>query len=94
MVAGNPFFVIRDVIASFQPDLLALGTHARSGIAIAMVSRDPHSGPRASRQRAWQTAARTHLAWGVMRACGSLSELTHIKAAPTSTYVSCRPKLA
>ena len=37
MVVGNPFFVIRDAIASFQPDLLAMGTHARSGIAIAMV---------------------------------------------------------
>jgi nucleotide-binding universal stress UspA family protein len=37
MVAGNPFFVIRDAIASFQPDLLAMGTHARSGVAIAMV---------------------------------------------------------
>ena len=34
---GNPFFVIRDAIASFQPDLLAMGTHARSGVAIAMV---------------------------------------------------------
>jgi nucleotide-binding universal stress UspA family protein len=37
MVVGNPFFAIRDAIASFQPDLLAMGTHARSGIAIAMV---------------------------------------------------------
>jgi nucleotide-binding universal stress UspA family protein len=37
MVVGNPFFVIRDAMASFQPDLLAMGTHARSGIAIAMV---------------------------------------------------------
>jgi nucleotide-binding universal stress UspA family protein len=37
MVVGNPFFVIRDAIASFQPDLLAMGAHARSGVAIAMV---------------------------------------------------------
>jgi nucleotide-binding universal stress UspA family protein len=37
MVMGNPFFVLRDAIASFRPDLLAMGTHARSGIAIAMV---------------------------------------------------------
>jgi nucleotide-binding universal stress UspA family protein len=28
---------IPDAIASFQPDLLAMGTHARSGIAIAMI---------------------------------------------------------
>jgi nucleotide-binding universal stress UspA family protein len=34
---GNPFFVIKDAIASFQPDLLAMGTHARSGIAVAMI---------------------------------------------------------
>jgi nucleotide-binding universal stress UspA family protein len=37
MREGNPFFVIREAIASFQPDLLAMGTHARSGIAVAMV---------------------------------------------------------
>ena len=37
MVVGNPFFVIREAISSFEPDLLAMGTHARSGIAIAMV---------------------------------------------------------
>ena len=37
MAMGNPFFVLRDAIASFKPDLLAIGTHARSGIAIAMV---------------------------------------------------------
>jgi nucleotide-binding universal stress UspA family protein len=37
MVVGNPFFVIRDAIASFQPELLAMGTHARSGIAMAVV---------------------------------------------------------
>jgi nucleotide-binding universal stress UspA family protein len=37
MAIGNPFFVLRDAIASFKPDLLAMGTHARSGIAIAMV---------------------------------------------------------
>jgi nucleotide-binding universal stress UspA family protein len=37
MAMGNPFFVLRDVITSFEPDLLAMGTHARSGIAIAMV---------------------------------------------------------
>jgi nucleotide-binding universal stress UspA family protein len=29
--------VIRETIASFQPDLLAMGTHARSVIAVAMV---------------------------------------------------------
>ena len=39
MTAGDPFFVIREAIASFQPDLMAMGTHARSGIAIAMVGR-------------------------------------------------------
>ena len=27
MVVGNPFFVIRDAISSFEPDLLAMGTH-------------------------------------------------------------------
>jgi nucleotide-binding universal stress UspA family protein len=37
MREGNPFFVIRETIASFQPDLLAMGTHARSVIAVAMV---------------------------------------------------------
>jgi universal stress protein E len=37
MMMGNPYFVLRDAIASFKPDLLAMGTHARSGIAIAMV---------------------------------------------------------
>jgi len=37
MAMGNPFFVLRDAIASFKPDLLGMGTHARSGIAIAMV---------------------------------------------------------
>jgi nucleotide-binding universal stress UspA family protein len=37
MREGNPFFIIREAIASFQPDLLAMGTHARSGIAVAMV---------------------------------------------------------
>jgi nucleotide-binding universal stress UspA family protein len=37
MTEGNPFFVIREAIASYQPDLLAMGTHARSGIAIARV---------------------------------------------------------
>jgi nucleotide-binding universal stress UspA family protein len=35
MVVGNPFFVIREAISSFEPDLVAMGTHARSGIAIA-----------------------------------------------------------
>lgn len=37
MREGNPFFVIREAMTSFQPDLLAMGTHARSGIAVAMV---------------------------------------------------------
>jgi nucleotide-binding universal stress UspA family protein len=37
MREGNPFFVIREALSAFQPDLLALGTHARSGIAIAIV---------------------------------------------------------
>ena len=37
MMMGNPYSVLRDAIASFKPDLLAMGTHARSGIAIAMV---------------------------------------------------------
>jgi nucleotide-binding universal stress UspA family protein len=37
MVEGNPFFVIRAAIGSFHPDLLAIGTHARSGIAVPMV---------------------------------------------------------
>ena len=37
MREGNPFFIIQEAIASFQPDLLAMGTHARSGIAVAMV---------------------------------------------------------
>jgi nucleotide-binding universal stress UspA family protein len=37
LMMGNPFFVLRDTIASFKPDLLAMGTHARSGMAIAMV---------------------------------------------------------
>jgi len=42
MAMGNPFFVLRDVIASFEPDLVAMGTHARSGIAIAMVGSLAH----------------------------------------------------
>ena len=37
MIEGNPFFAIRDAIGSFHPDLLAIGTHARSGIAVTMV---------------------------------------------------------
>jgi nucleotide-binding universal stress UspA family protein len=37
MREGNPFFVIREALSAFQPDLLALGTHARSGIAVAIV---------------------------------------------------------
>ncbi|HZT47332.1 MAG TPA: universal stress protein [Hyphomicrobiaceae bacterium] len=37
MTAGNPFFVLRDAIVSYQPDLVAMGTHARSGLAIAMI---------------------------------------------------------
>ena len=37
MTEGNPFFVIREAMAAFQPDLLAMGTHARAGIAVAMV---------------------------------------------------------
>jgi nucleotide-binding universal stress UspA family protein len=37
MIEGNPFFVIRTAIGSFHPDLLAIGTHARSGIAVAML---------------------------------------------------------
>jgi nucleotide-binding universal stress UspA family protein len=37
MTEGNAFFVIREAIASFKPDLLAMGSHARSGVAIAMV---------------------------------------------------------
>jgi nucleotide-binding universal stress UspA family protein len=37
MIEGNPSFVIRTAIGSFHPDLLAIGTHARSGIAVTMV---------------------------------------------------------
>jgi nucleotide-binding universal stress UspA family protein len=37
MREGNPFFVIRDAIASFQPDLVTMGTHARSGLAVAII---------------------------------------------------------
>jgi len=37
MTEGNPFFVIQAAIASFRPDLLAMGTHARSDFAIALV---------------------------------------------------------
>jgi nucleotide-binding universal stress UspA family protein len=37
MLLGNPFFVMRDAITSFRPDLLAMGTHTRSGIAIAVL---------------------------------------------------------
>jgi nucleotide-binding universal stress UspA family protein len=37
MLEGNPFFVVRDAIASFKADLLAMGTHSRSGIAIALL---------------------------------------------------------
>ena len=37
MIEGNPFLVIRTAIGSFHPDLLAIGTHARSGIAVTMV---------------------------------------------------------
>ena len=37
MIEGNPFFAIRDAIGSFHPDLLGMGTHARSGISVAMI---------------------------------------------------------
>jgi nucleotide-binding universal stress UspA family protein len=37
MLAGNPFFVIRDRITSSEADLLAMGTNARSGIPIAVL---------------------------------------------------------
>jgi nucleotide-binding universal stress UspA family protein len=37
MIEGNPFFAIREAIGSFHTDLLAMGTHARSGIAAAMI---------------------------------------------------------
>jgi nucleotide-binding universal stress UspA family protein len=42
MIEGNPFFVIRTAIGSFHPDLLAIGTHARSGIAITMLGSLAH----------------------------------------------------
>jgi nucleotide-binding universal stress UspA family protein len=37
MREGNPFFVIREAMAAFQPDLPAVGMHARSGIDVAIV---------------------------------------------------------
>jgi nucleotide-binding universal stress UspA family protein len=37
MLVGNAFFVIRDRITSSEADLLAMGTNARSGIAIAVL---------------------------------------------------------
>jgi nucleotide-binding universal stress UspA family protein len=37
MIEGNPFFVLRAAIGSFHPDLLAIGTHARSGIAVPVI---------------------------------------------------------
>jgi nucleotide-binding universal stress UspA family protein len=34
---GNPLFAIRDALNSYRPDLLAMGTHARSTIGTALV---------------------------------------------------------
>jgi nucleotide-binding universal stress UspA family protein len=37
MRAGNPVTVLREALQSYSPDLLAMGSHARSGMAIAML---------------------------------------------------------
>ena len=37
IVEGSPYFVIRDELKAYQPDLLAMGTHARSSLGTALV---------------------------------------------------------
>ena len=37
IVEGSPYFVIRDELKEYQPDLLAMGTHARSSLGTALV---------------------------------------------------------
>jgi nucleotide-binding universal stress UspA family protein len=37
IVEGSPYFVIRDEMRAYQPDLLAMGTHARSSLGTALV---------------------------------------------------------
>lgn len=37
IVEGSPYFVVRDELKKNQPDLLAMGTHARSSLGTALV---------------------------------------------------------
>ena len=37
IVEGSPYFVIRDELKEYRPDLLAMGTHARSSLGTALV---------------------------------------------------------
>jgi len=37
IVEGSSYFVIRDELKEYQPDLLAMGTHARSSLGTALV---------------------------------------------------------
>jgi nucleotide-binding universal stress UspA family protein len=37
IVEGSPYFVIRDEMREYRPDLLAMGTHARSSLGTALV---------------------------------------------------------
>jgi len=37
IVEGSPYFVIRDELRAYQPDLLAMGTHGRSSLGTALV---------------------------------------------------------
>lgn len=37
IVEGSPYFVIRDELKAYRPDLLAMGTHARNSLGTALV---------------------------------------------------------
>jgi universal stress protein E len=37
IVEGSPYFVIRDELREYRPDLLAIGTHARTSLGTALV---------------------------------------------------------